>query len=126
MGRGCRGPIGHQPDPAAAGLASLDIFANDRVIAGLAPKIELLAELLSQLADHPHVGDIRRRGLMVGIELVQDKGSREAYPVASRVGHRVILAARAAAPDHPSTPSAREPVRLPMLTHALLQPGCFP
>ena len=39
---------------------------------------------------------------------------------------RVILAARAAAPDHPSTPSAREPVRLPMLTHALLQPGCFP
>lgn len=82
------------PLAAAAGLASLDIFAQDRVIEGLAPKMELLARLLAGLADHPHVGDIRRRGLMVGIELVQDKTTREPFPVARRVGHQVILAAR--------------------------------
>jgi adenosylmethionine-8-amino-7-oxononanoate aminotransferase len=82
------------PLAAAAGLASLDIFAQDRVIEGLAPKMELLARLLAGLADHPHVGDIRRRGLMVGIELVQDKTTREPFPVGRRVGHRVILAAR--------------------------------
>ena len=82
------------PLAAAAGLASLDIFEKDRVIEGLDPKIELLARLLAGLADHPHVGDIRRRGLMVGIELVQDKTTREPFPVARRVGHQVILAAR--------------------------------
>ena len=82
------------PLAAAAGLASLDIFEKDRVIEGLAPKIELLSRLLAGLADHPHVGDIRRRGLMVGIELVQDKTTREPFPVARRVGHQVILAAR--------------------------------
>ena len=82
------------PLAAAAGLASLDIFAQDRVIEGLAPKIELLTRLLAGIADQPHVGDIRQRGLMVGIELVQDKESREPFPVNQRVGHRVILAAR--------------------------------
>jgi len=56
--------------------------------------MERLAELLSQMADHPRVGDIRRRGLMVGIELVRDKVTREAFPVARRTGHKVILAAR--------------------------------
>ena len=46
------------------------------------------------MADQPHVGDIRQRGLMVGIELVADQESREPFPVNQRVGHRVILAAR--------------------------------
>ncbi len=82
------------PLAAAAGLANLDIFAHDRVIEGLAPKIELLTRLLAGIADQPHVGDVRQRGLMVGIELVQEKESREPFPVNQRVGHRVILAAR--------------------------------
>jgi len=82
------------PLAAAAGLASLDIFAKDQVIEGLAPKIALLTRLLAGMADQPQVGDIRQRGLMVGIELVQDQESREPFPVDRRVGHRVILAAR--------------------------------
>ncbi len=82
------------PLAAAAGLASLDIFEQDRVIAGLAPKIELLTGLLAQISGHPHIGDIRQRGLMVGLELVRDKDTRESFPVARRTGHRVILAAR--------------------------------
>jgi adenosylmethionine-8-amino-7-oxononanoate aminotransferase len=76
------------------GLASLDIFAQDRVLEGLPAKISQLAERLAALAEHPHVGDIRQRGLMVGIELVADKDSREPFPLARRTGHRVILAAR--------------------------------
>jgi adenosylmethionine-8-amino-7-oxononanoate aminotransferase len=76
------------------GLASLDIFQNDRVIEGLPLKIELLEQRLKEMAGHPHVGDIRQRGLMVGIELVQDKASREPYPLEQRLGHQVILAAR--------------------------------
>jgi adenosylmethionine-8-amino-7-oxononanoate aminotransferase len=82
------------PLAAAVGLASLDIFAKERVIEDLAPKIELLTRLLAGMAGHSHVGDIRQRGLMVGIELVQDKESREPFPVERRTGHRVILEAR--------------------------------
>ena len=62
------------PLGAAVGLASLDIFAQDRVIEGLPAKIAQLAGRLAVMAEHPHVGDIRQRGLMVGIELVADKG----------------------------------------------------
>ncbi len=82
------------PLGAAVGLASLDIFAQDRVIEGLPAKIAQLAGRLAAMAEHPHVGDIRQRGLMVGLELVADKGTREPFPVARRTGHRVILAAR--------------------------------
>jgi adenosylmethionine-8-amino-7-oxononanoate aminotransferase len=82
------------PLAAAVGLASLDIFVQYRVLEGLAAKIAQLAGRLQQMAEHPHVGDIRQRGLMVGLELVADKGSREPFPPARRTGHRVILAAR--------------------------------
>ena len=53
--------------------------------------------LSSRLADwhqHPHIGDIRQRGFMVGLELVKDKSSKEPFPVEQRRGHQVILAAR--------------------------------
>jgi adenosylmethionine-8-amino-7-oxononanoate aminotransferase len=82
------------PLGAAVGLASLDIFERDRVLAGLPDKIMQLTARLEQMADHPHVGDIRQRGLMVGLELVADKSSREPFPLSQRTGHRVILAAR--------------------------------
>jgi adenosylmethionine-8-amino-7-oxononanoate aminotransferase len=82
------------PLAAVVGLASLDIFVHDRVLKGLPAKIEQLAGRLQKMAEHPQVGDIRQRGLMVGLELVADKGSREPFPPARRTGHRVILAAR--------------------------------
>jgi adenosylmethionine-8-amino-7-oxononanoate aminotransferase len=61
---------------------------------GLPTKIAQLSGRLENLVNHPHVGDIRQRGLMVGVELVADKGTREAFPLERRTGHRVILAAR--------------------------------
>jgi adenosylmethionine-8-amino-7-oxononanoate aminotransferase len=82
------------PLGAAVGLASLDIFVQDRVLEGLPVKIAQLAGRLEKMAQHPHVGDIRQRGLMVGIELVADRGTREPFPLKRHVGHRVILAAR--------------------------------
>jgi adenosylmethionine-8-amino-7-oxononanoate aminotransferase len=82
------------PLGAAVGLASLDIFARDRVLEGLPAKIAQLAGRLEKMAEHPHVGDIRQRGLMVGLELVADKDTRAPFPLERRIGHRVILAAR--------------------------------
>jgi adenosylmethionine-8-amino-7-oxononanoate aminotransferase len=82
------------PLAAAVSLASLEIFEKDRVLENLAPKIELLGERLGEIAALPHVGDVRQRGFMVGIELVADKETREPFPVARRTGHRVTLEAR--------------------------------
>jgi adenosylmethionine-8-amino-7-oxononanoate aminotransferase len=82
------------PLGAAVGLASLDIFHKDQVLESLPPKIELLTTRLQEMAAHPHVGDIRQRGLMVGLELVADKATRDPFPLNRRAGHQVILAAR--------------------------------
>ena len=53
-----------------------------------------LSYILEPLAAHPHVGDIRQRGFMVGIELVADRPTREPYPAEARIGHRVARDAR--------------------------------
>jgi adenosylmethionine-8-amino-7-oxononanoate aminotransferase len=82
------------PLAAAVALASLDIFEKDQVLEKLALKIEILSKRLKELAAHPHVGDIRQRGFMVGLELVADKATKEPFPLPRRTGHRVILAAR--------------------------------
>jgi len=83
------------PLACAAALASLDVFERERVIEGLAPKIAAFAEGLAPLASHPHVREVRRRGLMAGVELVKDKAAGRPYDVAERRGHRVTLEARA-------------------------------
>jgi adenosylmethionine-8-amino-7-oxononanoate aminotransferase len=81
------------PLACAAALASLELL--DHALAELPNKVALVAELLDeQVRPLAHVGDIRQKGLMVGIELVQDVESKGSYPAARRVGHRVILEAR--------------------------------
>jgi adenosylmethionine-8-amino-7-oxononanoate aminotransferase len=80
---------------AAAALANLEIFAAEKTLEGLPPKIALLEGLLAPLRDHPQVGEVRQRGLMVGIELVSNRATKETYPAATRMGHRVVLEARA-------------------------------
>ncbi|NLE59182.1 MAG: aminotransferase class III-fold pyridoxal phosphate-dependent enzyme, partial [Planctomycetes bacterium] len=82
------------PLGCAAALASLDIFESDRTLEQLPAKIERLAEHLRRLADSPHVGDVRQCGMMVGIELVKDKATREAYPYGLQVGAQVCAHAR--------------------------------
>jgi adenosylmethionine-8-amino-7-oxononanoate aminotransferase len=82
------------PLAAAAAVASLEIFEKEEVIKSLPPKIDRLSRLLEEMQANPHVGDIRQRGLMAGIELVKDRETREPFPVARRTGHRVILEAR--------------------------------
>jgi adenosylmethionine---8-amino-7-oxononanoate aminotransferase len=75
------------PLACAAALATLDVFREERTLERLAPKIELLGELLEPLAAHPAVREVRRRGFMTGIELAD-------YPLPARMGHRVTLEAR--------------------------------
>ncbi len=82
------------PLAAAVAVANLRLFQEDRLLEKLQPKISYLQERLQSWQDHPHIGDIRQRGFMVGLELVQDKATKTPFPVARRQGHQVILAAR--------------------------------
>lgn len=82
------------PLAAAVAVASLELFRKNRVLEALQEKIFFLQNRLQTWQDHPHIGDIRQRGFMVGVELVQDKAAKEPYPPAERRGHQVILAAR--------------------------------
>jgi adenosylmethionine-8-amino-7-oxononanoate aminotransferase len=72
-----------------AAIASLDIFAEDDVIARNRDRARLLATAAAPLAEHPHVGEVRQRGMILAIELVQDKASRTPYPWQQRRGLRV-------------------------------------
>ena len=78
----------------AAGLASLEIFKKDRVLNRIGQLAAAMAEHLKPVAEMPHVGEVRQRGLMVGIELVADRQTRRTYPAEERRGWRAFLAAR--------------------------------
>jgi adenosylmethionine-8-amino-7-oxononanoate aminotransferase len=79
----------------AVALANLRVFEEERTLERLGPKIaKLEARLAAEIAPLAHVGDVRQRGTMVGIELVADRATRRPYPPALRIGHRAILAAR--------------------------------
>jgi adenosylmethionine-8-amino-7-oxononanoate aminotransferase len=76
------------PLACAAALATLQVFEDEDTLAALQPKIALLSSLLDdEVAPLPAVREIRRRGFMVGIELMD-------FPLEARVGHAVTLAAR--------------------------------
>jgi adenosylmethionine-8-amino-7-oxononanoate aminotransferase len=85
---------GGNPLGAAAALASLDVFEEERVLERLAEKASRLAKHLERIACFDHVGDVRQRGLIVGIELVQDRASKTPYPWGERRGQQVCNVAR--------------------------------
>lgn len=82
------------PLACAAALASLDLFERNRVLDNVQTLSLTLADRLQELSDHPHVGDIRQKGIMIGVELVQDRRTREPFLASSRIGHKIVLAAR--------------------------------
>jgi adenosylmethionine-8-amino-7-oxononanoate aminotransferase len=81
------------PLGAAAALASLEVFEEEKVLEQLPAKIACLAQHLGRIAQHPHVGDVRQRGLMAGIELVRDRETHEPYPWAEQRGLRACRVA---------------------------------
>jgi len=82
------------PLACAAALANLEIFEKDRTLEKLPPKIDLLSQWLDRFRELKHVGDVRQKGLVAGIELVKEKETREPYPPELTMGYRVIYRAR--------------------------------
>jgi adenosylmethionine---8-amino-7-oxononanoate aminotransferase len=82
------------PLACAAALASLELFDKHDTLRNVTANAERLASRLVVVRDHSHVGDVRQKGVMVGIELVADREGRVPFPAERRTGHLVTLAAR--------------------------------
>ena len=82
------------PLSCAAALASLEVFKKEKTLSRLQPKIKYLSEGLKMFYNLSHVGEVRQKGFMVGIELVRNKQSKEPYPWEERIGIKVCQAVR--------------------------------
>lgn len=68
--------VGHAT-VAAAGLAVMQELEDKNLLASVRSTGKLLRNNLRQaFAEHPHIGDIRGRGLLVGIELVENRETK--------------------------------------------------
>ena len=90
------GPVAHgnttslHPVGAAAALANLDILEREGLLrraAEVGPDFQ--RRLREAFADHPLVGEVRGKGLIAAVELVADRGTRESFPAAEKVGMRL-------------------------------------
>jgi adenosylmethionine-8-amino-7-oxononanoate aminotransferase len=85
----------HAPGGAAVAREVLRILDEEDLIEASRVKGVQLADLLHErLAPHPNVGDVRGRGLFVGIELVADRETRQPFPRSARLTEAVVRAAR--------------------------------
>lgn len=84
----------HSVMGASVGNAVLHRLYEDSMVPASKGKGELLRTQLAQaIGDHPNVGDIRGEGLLVGIELVADRSTKEPFQRDRRITERVIAAA---------------------------------
>ncbi|MBP5857579.1 aspartate aminotransferase family protein [Marivibrio halodurans] len=81
--------IGH-PTACAAALAVQQVIEEEDLLANVRSKGELLRERLeARFGNDPHVGEIRGRGLFLGIELVADRGTKEPLDPAHQIHARI-------------------------------------
>ncbi|MEM1376022.1 MAG: aspartate aminotransferase family protein [Pseudomonadota bacterium] len=87
--------LGH-PMACAVGNAVLDRLIDDGVLERVTPMGQKLRDALSaRFGNHPHVGNIRGRGLFIGLEIVKDRGTKQ--PFASSLGIATKIKKRAMA-----------------------------
>ncbi|MEE9214761.1 MAG: adenosylmethionine--8-amino-7-oxononanoate transaminase [Thermodesulfobacteriota bacterium] len=77
------------PISCAAALGNLEAFENYKSLEKLEEKIELLENELKEFTGLSHVGNVRNKGLMVGIELVKNKDTKEPYRPKDKIGWKV-------------------------------------
>ena len=73
----------------AAGIASLDLLEENKIIDSLHEKTELVDEYFSKYAELDYIGDVRHRGLMCGVEIVKDKSTGESFDPSALIGAKI-------------------------------------
>src|ERR1700722_14656949 len=83
------------PVATAAGNAVLDFAESQRLFERVSPVAQELRSRLAALESHPHVGEIRGFGLLIGIEFVKNKSTREPFPREVNIAEKIRQAALA-------------------------------
>jgi len=78
------------PLACAAAVANLDLFKKQGTLGKLQPKIRLIRDRLKDFYKLKCVGDIRQCGIMIGIELVKNKATKQSFEAKEKIGVRVI------------------------------------
>ena len=78
----------------AAALANLELMEKEEFLANIEKSSQMLQEFLEPIVAHPHVADVRLRGMMGGIELVKDKTHDIPYGYGEKMGYRVCAEAK--------------------------------
>jgi adenosylmethionine-8-amino-7-oxononanoate aminotransferase len=81
------------PVATAAGNAVLDEIECRGLFERVEPAAEILRAVLAPLESHAHVGEIRGLGLLLGVEFVKDKPTRQPFPKEENIAERIRLAA---------------------------------
>lgn len=77
------------PLSCAASRGNLKAFENNNTLEELQGKIDYLEKELKEFEGLQHVGNVRNKGFMVGIELVQDKDTKQRYDPKLKMGSKV-------------------------------------
>lgn len=84
--------MGH-PAACAAGLAVVNAIQKRRLLPRVGEMGALLKDRLrDRFGQHPNVGDIRGRGLFVGVELVQDRETKASFAPSDRIAPKIKAA----------------------------------
>ncbi|RWA94523.1 aspartate aminotransferase family protein [Mesorhizobium sp.] len=84
------------PMACAAALAVQDVIARDRLLDNVkAMGAHLARRLGERFGNHPHIGDIRGRGLFMGVELVEDPSTKQPFDPKRKLHARIKKAAMA-------------------------------
>jgi adenosylmethionine-8-amino-7-oxononanoate aminotransferase len=87
------------PVVAAAGIAVVSYIRKHGLVTAAAERgAELLAGLRELVATHRIAGDARGMGLMLGLELVADRGTKEPFPIEAAVAKACVAAGAAIYP----------------------------
>ena len=81
------------PVATAAGNAVLDYIEAHGLFERVTPAAADLRSRLARLESHPNVGEVRGLGLLIGVEFVKDKATREPFAKAEGIAERVRQAA---------------------------------
>ena len=81
----------HHPVGAAVGLAVLDRIKELRLVDRARTQGEkLLSMLTAALGDHPLVGDVRGKGLLICVELVENRETKTPFPRSARMTEQIL------------------------------------
>jgi len=72
-----------------AGLATIEIFQQQDIIGNNKKLAEAMAKAASRFNEHPHVAEVRQTGMILAIEMVKNKQTREPFPWQERRGLKV-------------------------------------